>query len=116
MALCIFETVKIKFIFKLMLSTLFLIVLNINPLLPKPNKNILKKNYLIERFNESLTRIEIYMLNGENKKVCKESIKVQKIINGNLNQLQLLEPYYDWDEINKLLKELPKQLCKTHRD
>ena len=112
MSLCILQRLKIILVLRLILSIVFLIIFNIHPLLSKPNKNNLKKDYLINNFNSSLKKIEKHILSRDNKKFCRESIKAQTIINNHQTELQLLEPYYDWNEIDNLLDALSKQLCK----
>ena len=63
-------------------------------------------------FNNSLKKIEIYMETKSYKKLCKEAVYAEQIINKNYLRFKKLEPNYDWNEIKKLMQAIPIQICQ----
>ncbi len=64
-----------------------------------------------ESFNGSF-EIDVSSIQNQEE----ETSNVNEIMKSNINLLQLIEPYYDWDEIIELLEEMKKQNCKLAKD
>ena len=62
-------------------------------------------------FNNSLESLSIYIKEEKNKKACEKAIQVAKRLNEDIDNLKIVEPYYDWLEIKGVLLEFPKKYC-----
>tara|TARA_Y100001968_G_scaffold329321_1_gene378419 strand:+ start:207 stop:518 length:312 start_codon:yes stop_codon:yes gene_type:complete len=63
-------------------------------------------------FDRSLEKIEQGIINQDKKMVCIESKDSIKLINKNQIQLKRVEPYYDWNEIKKVLLLNVNKYCQ----
>ncbi len=72
------------------------------------NSNTEKELYEI---NRSLERIEMQMRNTDNINVCLEARKTIQLIKKNIKGLMILEPNYNWLEIQEVLLELERKHC-----
>ena len=63
-------------------------------------------------FDRSLESIEQGINNQDKIIVCIESKAAIKLINNNQMQLKKIEPYYDWNEIKKVLSLNVNKYCQ----
>ena len=78
------------------------------PSLNTENNNSIKPKKLLDT---SLENIDSALRSNDFQKVCIESIFSQQIIASNINELKKLEPYYDWIQMNNLIKNISKKHC-----
>ena len=64
------------------------------------------------KFDRSLERIEQGINNQDKIMICIESKASIKLINNNQIQLKKIEPYYDWNEIKKVLSLNVNKYCQ----
>ena len=72
--------------------------------------NVINDSNLIQ-FNELMNKLDKSFNNDNLLEVCSYSKQTTKLISKNINSLIEIEPYYNWQEINKLLKLLKKTYC-----
>ena len=63
-------------------------------------------------FDRSLEKIEQGIINQDKRIVCIESKDSIELINNNQMQLKKIEPYYDWNEIKKVLSLNVNKYCQ----
>ena len=68
-------------------------------------------NQLRFKFDKSLEKIENSITNQDENIVCIESNKSIKLIDNNIIKLRKSEPYYDWEEIQKVLSKNVSSYC-----
>tara|TARA_Y100001968_G_C19390568_1_gene735320 strand:- start:75 stop:404 length:330 start_codon:yes stop_codon:yes gene_type:complete len=72
------------------------------------NNNSIK---LKKSLDTSLENIDSALRSNDFKKVCAESLYSQQIITKNISELRKLEPYYDWHQMNSVIKNISKKFC-----
>ncbi len=73
---------------------------------------IINRN-LKKRLDASMERIEDGISTYNKDIICHESNYSIKLIKKNLVQLKKVEPYYDWQEIEEILKINRNKYCKN---
>ncbi len=67
----------------------------------------------LKEFNKSLENIDKLLESQQWEDACKQAKKSEKLINVHFREFNKREPYYDWGQIKKVLKIIPKQFCKS---
>ena len=96
-----------------MKKTLILVIINIsiNLITSNLHSKATSINHLKFKFDKSLEKIEKSIRNQNKGIVCIESSKAIKLIDNNINQLEQIEPYYDWEEIERVLSKNLVRYC-----
>ena len=61
--------------------------------------------------NKSLESLDIYIRNSNYNDACLEALNAAKLIKDGIDELQIIEPFYDWLEIREVLIQIPNQHC-----
>jgi len=92
------------------IGLIFTVSLIINISFKKEGSNLIYKANL-QAFNKSLEEIEKYFEDKNMRSVCEESVKANNLLILNKPGFEKIEPNYNWLEIGKVLKLIPKQFC-----